>query len=69
MTKPPKLHLTLPQHWTPAQALAAFEMIDLIRDRLWLLYADDIQTAMRHDRQHVDPRQLRIRWDSDSDPF
>ncbi len=69
MTKPRKRNMTLPQHWTPAQALAVFEMIDLIRDRLWLLYADDIRTAMREDRQHSDPRQLCIRFDSDLNPF
>lgn len=69
MTKPRKRNLKLPQHWTPAQALAVFEMIDLVRDRLWLLYADDIQSAMRNDRQHVDPRQLCIPLDPDNDPF
>lgn len=69
MMKPRKQHLKLPRHWTPAQALAVFEMIDLVRDQLWLLYADDIQSAMREDRQHVDPRQRCIPLDSDSNPF
>ncbi len=69
MTKPRKQNLMLPQHWTPAQALAVFEMIDLLRDRLWLLYADDIQAALRDDRQHADPRQLRILLDPNNDPF
>ena len=50
-----KHELTLPQYWTPEQALAAFEMIDLLRDRLWRLYGVDIQKAMRNDQQLVDP--------------
>jgi len=31
-SRPQPLHL--PDHWTPAQALAAFEMIDQLRDQL-----------------------------------
>lgn len=60
--------LQIPDHWTPEQALAVFEMIDLMRDRLWLLYAADIQRAMRQDQQLVDPRQLPIPLEPDP-PF
>ena len=69
MTKARTRTLKLPDDWTPAQALAVFEIIDQIRDRLWLLYADDIQSAMREDQQPVDPRQLSILLDNDIDPF
>jgi hypothetical protein len=74
MRSAPKHELKLPQYWTPQQALAAFEMIDLIRDRLWLLYGADIQRAMRNDRLpndrgSVDPRQLCLPLDSNNDPF
>ena len=58
--------LQLPDHWTPEQALAVFEMLDLMRDRLWLLYAADIQHAMRDDQQRIDPRQLPIPLDPNS---
>ena len=60
--------LHLPDHWTPDQALAVFGMIDLIRDHLWLLYARDIQNALRDVQQHVNPRQLSIPLDTDP-PF
>ena len=60
--------LPLPDHWTPEQALAVFEIIDLMRDRLWLAYAADIQRAMRQDQQLVDPRQLPIPLEPDP-PF
>ena len=69
MTKARTRTLKLPYDLTPAQALAVFEFIDQIRDRLWLLYADDIQSAMRDDQQRVDPRQLSIPLDDDIDPF
>jgi hypothetical protein len=68
MTPAPRWPRFLPEHWTPAQALAAFEMIDLLRDQLWLAYGTDIQLAMRDDQQHPDPRQLSMPLDSDS-PF
>ncbi len=37
----------LPSHWSPRQALAVFECIELIRDQLWLAYGTDIQRAWR----------------------
>ncbi|MEO7954732.1 MAG: hypothetical protein ABIR35_11675 [Polaromonas sp.] len=38
----------LPSHWTPAQALAVFECLELLRDQLWLTYAAEIQHAWRN---------------------
>ena len=37
----------LPSHWSPRQALAVFECIELIRDQLWLAYGPDSQRAWR----------------------
>jgi hypothetical protein len=45
----------LPQHWSPEQALAAFELIELVRDLLWDLYGPDIQLALRLDQQQAVP--------------
>jgi hypothetical protein len=42
--------LPLPDHWTPAQALAVFELIEQLRDQLWDAYGPDIQRATREDR-------------------
>ena len=39
----------LPDHWTPAQALAVFELINLLRDQIWLAYGPAIQCALRDD--------------------
>jgi len=38
----------LPSHWTPKQALAVFECLELLRDQLWLAYGPQIQRAWRH---------------------
>lgn len=40
----------IPDHWTPDQALAVFELIDLLRDQIWLAYGPAIQRASREDR-------------------
>lgn len=60
--------LQLPTHWTPNEALAVFEFLDLLRDRLWLQYAQDIQQAFREQIQDHSPRQRTFNFDPDS-PF
>lgn len=40
----------LPTDWTPEQALAVFEAVDLLRDHLWAVYGLEIQRALRDDR-------------------
>ena len=49
--------MSLPEHWTPAEALAVFELIDDLRDHLWNCYGRDIQHALREQLDHHDPRQ------------
>lgn len=68
MTSPRIRPLALPRHWTSEQALAVFEMLELMRDELWHTYAADIQRAMRREQQPLDPRQLLIPIDPDQ-PF
>ena len=33
--------------WSPAQALTAYEWLELMRNRIWLLYGDDIVRLLR----------------------
>jgi hypothetical protein len=40
----------VPAHWTPAQAVAVFEMLDELRDSVWRSYGSQIQQALREDR-------------------
>ncbi len=65
MSQPDRQLPALPDSWSPEQALAAFELIDLIRDQLWAVYGPDIQRALRDDQQQPDPRQLHINLGSD----
>jgi hypothetical protein len=57
MSQPNRQLPALPDSWSPEQALAAFELIDLIRDQLWAAYGPDIQRALRDDQQQ--PELLR----------
>jgi hypothetical protein len=60
MTTPRIRPLRLPDDWSPAQASAALELLDLLRDHLWSLYGSRIQDHPREDRLQHDPRQLHI---------
>jgi hypothetical protein len=43
--------IDIPRTWTPEQALALFELIDDLRDKVWLLYGDQMQALLREQRQ------------------
>lgn len=51
MTAPLIRPLDLPEHWSPEQALAVFEFIELLRDQLWASYGSAIQHALREDQR------------------
>jgi hypothetical protein len=56
-------------HWTPEQALAVFELLDALRDRIWELHRNDIQAALRAQLADHDPRQLRLDHLDPDPPF
>ena len=59
----------LPEHWSAPQALAAFELIEMLRDQLWRQYRYSIQHALRADRKtNTDPAQAPIPNDNEP-PF
>ena len=59
----------LPGHWSPQQALAAFELIELLRDQLWQQYRCCLQSALRADRKTcTDPAHRPIPENNDP-PF
>ena len=55
----------LASHWSPEQALAVFECLELIRDQLWLAYGLEIQRAWR---AQLVPQQLTLPIDP-GEPF
>jgi len=56
MTKPPDtttlpahlrpLTVDIPRTWTPEEALAVFEVIDDLRNKIWALYSDQLQALL-----------------------
>ena len=61
----PTAAFALPSHWSPKQALAVFECIELLREQLWLAYGPEIQCAWRN---QLLPQQLTLPIDP-SEPF
>ena len=39
--------MTLPTDWSPEQAVAAFEILDELRERVWARYGLQIQQVLR----------------------
>jgi hypothetical protein len=37
----------IPRHWTPEQALAVFECLQVLRQALWDAYGPEVQQAWR----------------------
>jgi hypothetical protein len=57
----------IPADWSPEQALATFELLNELIERIWTRYAQDIQALIRQ-QQYYDPS---VADDSDPDqpPF
>ena len=64
----------IPCHWTPEQALAAWECVRALQEALWTLYGPQMQQAWReaNDPQGLedleDPENSVPDWDADA-PF
>ena len=42
--------ITMPTDWSPAQAVAVFEILDELRERVWAHYGRRIQQVLREQR-------------------
>jgi hypothetical protein len=58
-------NIKLPLDWSPDQALAVFEIVDLLRDHLWAHYALQIQHAQRLQQSAPEPYVVSTIDDSD----
>jgi hypothetical protein len=47
------LSVLIEAHWTPEQALAVWELLDDLRECIWLHYRTDIQTVLREQRSTI----------------
>jgi len=45
----------IPGHWTPLQALAAWECLHAVREALWALYGSQMQQAWREQLEPAGP--------------
>jgi hypothetical protein len=41
------LTVAIPRTWTPEEALAVFQLINDLRDRVWALYSDQLQALLQ----------------------
>ena len=41
------LAVQIPRTWTPEEALAVLELIDVLRDKIWAIYDVKLQTLLR----------------------
>ena len=46
--------IVIPTTWTPEQALAALELIDDLREKLWALHGRQIQHILRQEQGSAD---------------
>ena len=47
---PSAVAVLIPASWTPEQALAVFELLDDLRDRLWVVHGDQIQHLLQQEQ-------------------
>jgi len=59
----------IPHYWTPEQALAVFELLDELRERVWDQYHEQIQEQYRIERGKHDDAQLDLFELDDEIPF
>ena len=54
----------VPDDWTPEQALAAYDLISVIREIIWQQYEDPLLTIMiDEDKQRFTEQQYRLNLD------
>jgi hypothetical protein len=46
--------IEIPTTWTPEQALAVFELLDEIRDKIWSRYGSRLQDLLQEQRRSSD---------------
>jgi hypothetical protein len=59
--KTPDFHqidLAIPAHWSPEQALAVFELLDDLRDKIWAHYGLHLQQLLAEEQPKT-PRRPR----------
>ena len=61
--------IALPTDWSPEQAVAVFEILDELRERIWAHYGLQIQQVLRDERSKAVPAAHGIDIDDAEVPF
>ncbi len=64
-TPPPATTIVILTTWTPEQALAVFELLDDLRDRLWALRGSQIQGLLQQQQGSAASNALTANPDDD----
>ncbi len=54
-------NLDIPDDWSPEQALAVYDFIDALRQRVWDLYREQINEQYRIDCNGDDPDDTQLK--------
>jgi len=46
-----QIDFTIPAHWSPEEALAVFELLDDLRDKIWAHYGLRLQQLLAEEQQ------------------
>jgi len=68
-TPPWATTIVIPTTWTPEQALAVFELIDDLRDRLWSMHGRQIQDLLEQEQGSAPNNALRADPGDDAASF
>jgi hypothetical protein len=61
--------LRLPDYWTPAEALAVYELLNDLAEAIWNRYEVELIEHLRNDRVYDDTSQLDLFDFDDPLPF
>jgi hypothetical protein len=63
-----QIDFAIPAHWSPEQALAVFELLDDLRDKIWAHYGLRLQKLLAEQQQATHLRPPMPRRNQRSDP-
>jgi hypothetical protein len=61
------VQLEIPTYWTPEQAIAVYEIVEDLRERIWSIYQINLQELLQQQRQPAPIDPLKI--DDEEMPF
>ena len=63
-----QIDFAIPAHWSPEEALAVFELLDDLRDKIWAHYGPHLQQLLAEQQQTIPRRPPWPRRNRRSNP-